>query len=185
MDIQTLSTLDEEVMELLKCGYTSDEIYRVTKSETREKTVFTVELNKLDQPFTKSWSNSYNKGGIDFYNRVISLGASILTRVDGSLAGVAIIEPRSWNKTMLIWEFHISPDFRRRGIGKAMMNHIDNQGRMLGFRIMTCEVQNTNVPALDFYRSAGFELEGIDLSLYSNDPGRNGEVAFFMKRQLH
>ena len=47
-----------------------------------------------------------------------------------------------------------------------------------------CETQTTNVPAIDFYRSVGFEVGGIDLSYYSNDDVQAGEVALFLKRKL-
>lgn len=184
MKIIRLTNINDEVLTLLKRGYSSDHIYRVSKTESRNKIVFSIELNQLSETFIKSWSGSYNKSGIEYYNRIIGQGASIAAIIDDALAGVAIVEPRNWNKSLFIWEFHVSPDFRRRGVGKAMMNHIEAEGRTNDFRIMTCEVQNTNVPALDFYRNAGFELEGLDLSLYSNDPGRNGEIAFFMKRKL-
>ena len=50
--------------------------------------------------------------------------------------------------------------------------------------VMVCETQSTNVPAIEFYRKVGFEVEGIDLSYYSNDDAPDGEVANFMKRKL-
>jgi ribosomal protein S18 acetylase RimI-like enzyme len=49
---------------------------------------------------------------------------------------------------------------------------------------MRVETQNTNVPAIRFYRSLGFHLEGIDVSFYSNDDLTSGEVALFLKRRL-
>jgi ribosomal protein S18 acetylase RimI-like enzyme len=36
------------------------------------------------------------------------------------------------------------------------------------------------VPAIEFYRKVGFEIEGIDLSYYD----MTEEVAVFMKREL-
>jgi ribosomal protein S18 acetylase RimI-like enzyme len=53
-----------------------------------------------------------------------------------------------------------------------------------GCRVVVCETQNTNVPAIDFYRKVGFEIGGIDLSYYSNEDVENGEVAIFMKRKI-
>ena len=53
-----------------------------------------------------------------------------------------------------------------------------------GFRVLVCETQTTNVPAIDFYRSVGFEVGGIDLSYYGNDDVQAGEVALFLKRKL-
>jgi ribosomal protein S18 acetylase RimI-like enzyme len=53
-----------------------------------------------------------------------------------------------------------------------------------GFRALVCETQNYNVPAIQFYRKLGFEIDGIDLSYYTNDDMTGGEVALFMKRKL-
>ncbi|MDE2700419.1 MAG: hypothetical protein OXI23_16220 [Gemmatimonadota bacterium] len=39
------------------------------------------------------------------------------------------------------------------------------------------------MPAIDFYRGVGFEVEGVDLSYYTNSDV-DGEVAVFMKRKL-
>lgn len=53
---------------------------------------------------------------------------------------------------------------------------------------MVCETQNTNVPGIEAYRRLGFELDGVELSYYSNhdtDRDRPGaEVAVFMNRKL-
>jgi ribosomal protein S18 acetylase RimI-like enzyme len=50
---------------------------------------------------------------------------------------------------------------------------------------MVAETQTTNVPAICFYRQAGFEFGGIDLSYYTNRDRIDGEVALFMKRKLY
>lgn len=52
------------------------------------------------------------------------------------------------------------------------------------FGAINLETQNTNVNAIRFYRRSGFEIEGIDLSYYTNDDVEGGEVAIFMKRKL-
>ena len=64
------------------------------------------------------------------------------------------------------------------------MDRISSRARSQGFRIVVCETQNTNVPAIDFYRRVGFEFEGVDLSFYTNDDALIGEVAVFMKLKL-
>jgi len=59
-----------------------------------------------------------------------------------------------------------------------------DKARVAGFRVLVLETQNTNVPAIRFYRKAGFEVEGIDLSYYSNTDITDGEIAIFMKRKI-
>jgi ribosomal protein S18 acetylase RimI-like enzyme len=65
-----------------------------------------------------------------------------------------------------------------------MMEELAERGRASGLRIAVCETQNTNVPAIRFYRIVGCNIEGIDPSYYSNDDWPEGEVAVFMKRRL-
>ena len=58
------------------------------------------------------------------------------------------------------------------------------KGRAAGLRTLVCETRNTNVPAIRFYRKLGLDLEGIDLSYYSNTDYPDGEIAVFMKKRL-
>jgi ribosomal protein S18 acetylase RimI-like enzyme len=51
-------------------------------------------------------------------------------------------------------------------------------------RCLVCETQTTNVPSIQFYRSMGFHLEGLDLSYYTNEDQERGEMAVFMKKRL-
>lgn len=51
-------------------------------------------------------------------------------------------------------------------------------------RAVVCETQNTNVAAIRFYRRMGFDIEGVDLSYYSNQDCPDGEVALFLKKRL-
>ena len=53
-----------------------------------------------------------------------------------------------------------------------------------GLRTIVCETQNTNVPAIQFYRKLGFRMEGIDISYYTNNDLPDGEIAVFMKKQI-
>jgi ribosomal protein S18 acetylase RimI-like enzyme len=58
------------------------------------------------------------------------------------------------------------------------------KGRESGLRTLLCETQNTNVPAIRFYRKMGFALEGLDLSHYRNTDYPDGEIMISMKKPL-
>jgi ribosomal protein S18 acetylase RimI-like enzyme len=58
------------------------------------------------------------------------------------------------------------------------------KAREANLRIAYCETQNTNVPAIRFYRKLGFRMEALNLSLYTNEDYPDGEIALFMKRKL-
>ena len=68
--------------------------------------------------------------------------------------------------------------------GPAVAHSAAQKGRAAGLRAIFLETQTTNVPAIRFYRKVGFTLDGIELSLYSNDDWPDGEMALFMKRVL-
>jgi ribosomal protein S18 acetylase RimI-like enzyme len=99
--------------------------------------------------------------------------------------GIAISESSDWNLTVRVWEFHVAQSYQRQGIGRRLMAAVAERARASGRRALVLETQNTNVPAIRFYRRVGFSLEGIDISYYTNEdmlPDRN--VALFMKLRL-
>ena len=118
------------------------------------------------------------------YTDALRYGLSLGAYEEEQLVGIVVAEPQGWNRSLWVWEFHVAETHRRQGIGRQMMEELVERGRASGLRIVTCETQNTNVPDIHFYRRAGFNIEGIDLSYYSNDDWPEGEVAVFMKRRL-
>jgi ribosomal protein S18 acetylase RimI-like enzyme len=90
---------------------------------------------------------------------------------------------RGWNKRCGL-ELHVDEAWHGRGIGRRLVDRLAALGAERGLRVMLVDVQNTNANAIAFYYRAGFVLDGIDLSYYSNQDVTQGEVAFFMKRYL-
>ena len=163
-------------------GYVSTARYRVRKAEIARAVCFTLDRQELSEPYEKRWTVSEE----DFqrYRDVVGQGMSFAAYDGGSLAGVAIAEPVGWNRSLWIREFGILSPYRRQGLGRRLMDRVALHASKEGFRVLVCETQTTNVPAIDFYRSVGFEVGGIDLSYYGNDDVEAGEVALFLKRKL-
>lgn len=55
-----------------------------------------------------------------------------------------------------IHDFAVAPQFRKMGIGKALMNEICNYSRKNHFCKVTLEVRNDNPKAQNLYKSLGF-----------------------------
>ena len=89
-----------------------------------------------------------------------------------------------WNRSLQVGEFHIDPAYRGQGYGCRLMEALAELALQAGCRVMVCEAQNTNVPAIRFYRKLGFEVGAVDLSLYTNADVTDFEVAILMKRYL-
>jgi ribosomal protein S18 acetylase RimI-like enzyme len=164
-------------------GYVSREKYVVRKTECAVSAAFMVELVALDQSYVKDFTPS--EDDLQRYeNEILPLGWSLGAFEGGQVAAIAICEPRHWNHTLWVWEFHVDEAHRGQGIGTRLMDAVAEKARAANLRSIICETQTTNVPAIRFYRRAGFAIEGIDISYYTNHDYPDGEMALFMKRRV-
>lgn len=183
IEIRKLDAFPAECIPLITAGYTSHARYRVEKSESEASMVIQLTLEELPQPYTRQWERDEQLE--KHYASVIAEHSfSLAAYDDGKLVGIAICEPRWWNKALWVWEFHIDAAYKRQGIGRRLMDELAEKASQAGLRVLVCETQNTNMPAIQFYRAAGFEIDAVDLSLYSNTDVEDFEVALFMKRKL-
>lgn len=173
---------DEEQTELGECGYSSNAKYKVTKIENEERTTIDIQLVELEAPYHKEYTDS--EDDLELYSKIVPMGYSLGAYIGTRLIGVVIAEEIKWNNTVLIWHFQVSEGYRRMRVGKQLMDELVRLAEGNGIRAINLETQNTNVHAIRFYRKCGFEIEGIDLSHYTNHDVADGEVAIFMKRKI-
>lgn len=184
LEILPLLTLNLDEIKPIVTGYESGEKYAIEKSETDALIVFSIRLVQLDQPHRATFAEDFNDEDFRRYTDYLAQGYSYGAYQDGRLVAFAISEAIPWNSSLRIWEFQVMQAYRRRGIGRALMERVVARAARDRFRIVWLETQNTNVHAIRFYRSAGFSLDALDLSFYTNHDVETGEVAFFMKRKL-
>ena len=180
VEIRKLKQLRREDLHIMD-GYISTDRYQVSKTETADKFCFTLKRQKLNEPYVKHWS--FSKEDFRIYSELVNCGLSLGAFDAEQLVGIAISEEIEWNRSLWIREFGVDESYRRKGVGRQLMEKVAEVAKTEGLRILVCETQNTNVPAIDFYRSVGFEVEGVDLAYYTNRDV-DGEVAVFMKRKL-
>jgi ribosomal protein S18 acetylase RimI-like enzyme len=137
----------------------------------------------LPQPYIKHYE-PIDDDTFDNYQRLLPLGFSFAAYDSHECVGLVLCEPRQWHKSLWVLELHVAEAFRGQGIGRQLMETLEQKARAAGLRILVCETQNTNIPAIHFYRKIGFELEGLDLSYYSNDDFPDGEIALFLKKRV-
>jgi len=177
----TTFTMEDEISFGLN-GFYTNEIYEISKEERSEEIKISLKLKKLDQPIKKEWPHL--ESDIVMYNEIIKQGYSFGAYEDNKLVGVLIAEFRTWNNSLWIAEIVVADNCRGKGIGNALMDdliHIANENQI---RVIGLETQSINLPAISFYRKKGFEVDGLDLSLYSNDDIEKNEVALFMKKKI-
>ena len=60
----------------------------------------------------------------------------------------------------------VAKKFRRRGIGRALMEYMLKEAELLGMESATLEVRISNTPAIRLYESLGFQGEGVRPNFY-------------------
>ncbi|WP_018757216.1 GNAT family N-acetyltransferase [Paenibacillus terrigena] len=182
MEIKKLVHLTmDEVVSLGDFGYVSSQKYEVKKEESLQAVSINMNLIDLDEPYVKQEMNE--EDDLNRYEELVKQGYSLGLYIDNKLAALAISEGQTWNNTLMLWHLHVHEDHRRQKYGHMLLNRVIELAQENGFRAITLETQNTNVPAIQFYKQCGFEIEGIDLSMYDLGEG-NEEVALFMRRKF-
>ncbi|MBH5317672.1 GNAT family N-acetyltransferase [Paenibacillus sp. GSMTC-2017] len=163
-------------------GYISNQKYEAVKLETLQSCMIQLNLIELAEPYVKKEMN--DDEDIKRYNEIVKMEHSLGLYVDNNLVAFAITEPQAWNNTLLIWHFQVHQDFKRKGYGKLLLEKVFRLAADNQFRAVTLETQNTNAPAIHFYKNCGFTIEGIDLSLYNDQGDAANEVAIYMRKKI-
>jgi putative acetyltransferase len=86
-------------------------------------------------------------------------GALVLALVEGQAAGCAALRPfdtlRSEAKRL-----YVRPQFRGRGLGRALLDWVIAEARTMGYREMVGDTIPQMTVALEMYDRAGFERTG-------------------------
>jgi RimJ/RimL family protein N-acetyltransferase len=96
-------------------------------------------------------------------------GLVIVALVNDKPVGIACLARGKFekNKHVAFLGIAITKEFRRMGIGTAMMNHLLAWTRKQeGVEKISLSVFSTNKPAINMYRNLGFETEGISKRQY-------------------
>jgi ribosomal protein S18 acetylase RimI-like enzyme len=183
VELRTLAEPDLDELPRLVTGYVSTERYRVALAESGDEVTFTLVRVALPEPYVRRW-DAPDAEALASYRRVVAAGFSLGAYRARRCLGMAIAEPHWWHKSLWLREIHVAEEARRLGVGRQLMAELARRGRAAGMRTIVCETQNTNGPAIAFYRRMGCRVEGIDVSYYSNDDYPDGEVAIFLKLRL-
>jgi ribosomal-protein-alanine N-acetyltransferase len=120
--------------------------------------------------FPTPWSIDVFKHEIRRRTRSIYLVAELDDRILGYL-GAGMM-----GQEVHIANIAVEPEWRRQGIGTALLLECIGRGSDRGARWLTLEVRETNAGARDFYRLFGFNELGLRIGYYVD----TGEPALVM-----
>jgi GNAT superfamily N-acetyltransferase len=84
-----------------------------------------------------------------------------------------------WNNFAYVDDVTVNPEFRGRGIGRALLERGIQWARENNFPGVMLETQQDNVPACTLYQSCGFVLHGFDGGVYKAIKLPRPEVALY------
>ena len=83
----------------------------------------------------------------------------------GKCIGLAILQD-AWMKYMYLFDLKVSREYRRRGLGTALMEKAREVALARGYRGLYTQAQDNNLTACLFYLSQGFFIGGLDTQVY-------------------
>ncbi len=131
---------------------------------------------RLEAPLAKAYSIG------EVFARWASWEAGWVADDDGEIRGFAAVEHEPWHERLVLWFLYIAPAWRRRGIGRALLERAEAHGKEVGATHVWLETSNVNVPGVAAYERLGYALCGADRLYYGSY--MPGEQAIYLAKQL-
>lgn len=105
---------------------------------------------------------------LEFVSKVLAENriSLIVAEVDGKIVGYAMFNPAPFfpfkvkEKWFYITDIYILPEYRKKGIGKALINYIINLAKSQEIKKIKLSVWTFNRNAINFYEKLGFKITG-------------------------
>ena len=99
----------------------------------------------------------------------------------GRVVGVGALQLSEWNRRGTVAHLYVDRECRGLGIGTQLVLALEREAAAHDARALSVETQNVNLAAIRFYESCGFELCGLDMSLYDPVVVQNQAAIYLSK----
>jgi ribosomal protein S18 acetylase RimI-like enzyme len=163
---------DRDALLALDRSFTTDRVYRIARTAN----AFALEVARVDPPLRKTFPLADDLGDERAWRE------GVVAESDGELVGFAAYSFQRWNQRAELWHLYVAPHLRGQGVGRTLVDVVAGRARQADMRCVWLETSNLAYPAIQFYRRVGFELCGLDTSLYAG--AQASETALFFMRPL-
>jgi ribosomal protein S18 acetylase RimI-like enzyme len=162
---------DRRGVEAIDTTFETDLVFDVVTTDRRIELV----ERRLERPLAKRYSIAEVFAGWAQWE------TGWVADEDG-VRGFATVEYEAWHARLLLWFLYIAPGWRRRGVGRALLERAEAYGRERGASHVWLETSNVNVPGVRAYERLGYALAGVDTLYYGST--MPGEVAIHLAKSL-
>lgn len=152
-------------------SFTTDRIFDVVVAE---RSITLVE-RVLERPLVKRYPID------DAFAHWASWETAFVAVEDERIVGFAAIEYAFWHARLVLWHLYVSPERRRSGIGRALLDRVEAHGRTLGAKRVWLETSNVNVPGIAAYARLGYTLCGADVHYYEATATASEQAIYLSK----
>lgn len=148
--------------------------------------VFDVAVRKraielVERPLPSPLTKSYPMG--DAFAAWSTWDTGFCAEDERGVAGFAAVEYEAWHARLVLWHLYVDRKRRREGIGRALIERVEEYGRSLGAQRIWLETTSVNVPGVLAYERLGFALVGLDETVYDTLP-YSDEAALYLAKSL-
>ncbi len=113
-------------------------------------------MTGVDREFTRSTSGplGHALGAVILPLYLLTSGRGYKAVVGGHIVGCAFLNMR--RLTGFVYNVNVNGPYRRKGIGRALMEHVEREVRRLGRRWVGLHLDDGNAPAQRLYESLGY-----------------------------
>lgn len=163
-------------------GFRTNAIYEVERKSNENNFSVQLEEIELSETYIKKWNMTTES--LETFANVIEQGYSLAIYNNDKIIGFCLLSFHGWNNSMWIENIRISEKHMRKGIGQKLIASSIEIAHNKSARILGLEVQNTNYPAIQFYKKCGFQISGIDFSRYPQKEGDIEQIAIIMSKEI-
>lgn len=163
----------------LPIRFESNEAFVLETSHCKEEIVFNLVRKQLSEVLI-SEDEGYDILFQNHWDHPKAWGVFI----DDKLRAAIETSEENWNNRLRITELWVDDEFQRLGFGTVLMDVVKEEAKKSNRRAIVLETQSSNVKAIDFYLSCGFNVIGFDTIHYTNNDVKNNmfrlELAYLL-----
>jgi ribosomal protein S18 acetylase RimI-like enzyme len=163
---------DRAAVSAIDTGFQTDSVFELVLEARRIELV----ERRLQKPITKRYSIK------EVFAPWAGWKRGWVADDAGSVRGFAAVEHEPWHQRLVLWFLYIAPEFRRQGVGRALLEQVEAYGRELRASHVWLETSNVNVPGVRAYERLGYALCGADARYYG--AYMPGETALYLAKPL-